>query len=323
MSGIARPATYRHIVQNKDVSRITRVVCCNLQCASNYVIADTVHHETSSTGTERARRVQIAILPSLCDACQGAQIAARHLGSRGIGVYYHDILPHNGSRYMLLIGDVLSHELFPALVKLLIFGAVHVVGPEVDSPSEVVRLVNSLLNRLNTQLRSHVLLSSLFVGVVNPHHKRLTHANAGHPPPLAQFYDGHIRDLAATCPILGIAPQLPLTADILVLHDVYQILFCTDGLTEARDTHKRFLERGGVVDSLRAVQGLPVEDAVAEIMKRALVYTGGRIMDDMTAVIVGFDNNHFKELILWAGNTAKPGQGIPSDDQSYGASSSS
>jgi serine phosphatase RsbU (regulator of sigma subunit) len=250
-----------------------------------------MHYTATSAEIEVARRVQSAFLPSRCDACRGAHIAARHLMSRGIGGDYHDFLPRKDGRYTLVIGDVIGHELFSALVMSLIFGAVHTVGPEADSPLEVVRLVNSLLDRLNAQLRSHVLMSSLFVGAVEPDRKRLIYANAGHPPPLAQYHDGHIEDLAATCPILGVAPQLPLATQCLDLRRVHQILLYTDGLTEARDAKGRFLERDGAMDSLQAVQGLPVEQAVSEIVDRTIVFTGGQIADDITTVIVRFNLN--------------------------------
>jgi len=248
-----------------------------------------MHYTATSAEIEVARRVQSALLPSRCDACQEAQVAAKHLMSRGIGGDYYDFLPGKDGRYSLVIGDVIGHELFSALVMSLIFGVVHTVGPEADSPLEVTRLVNNLLCRLNDQLRSHVLISGLFVGTVEPNRQRLIYANAGHPPPLVQYHDGHIEDLAATCPILGVAPQLSFATQCLDLRGVHQLLLYTDGLTEARDAKGRFLERDGAVDLLKAVQGLPVEQAVSEIVERAIAFTGGQLVDDITAVMIRFN----------------------------------
>ena len=148
----------------------------------------------SATEIEVARRVQAAFLPKTCEVCTGIQVVARHRMSRGIGGDLYDFIPGKDGTYSLVIGDVIGHELFSALVMSLIFGAIHAVGPRSGSPVDVVKLVNDLVCRLNDELRSGVLLCSLFYGTVDPRQQQMEYVNAGHPAPILWRGDGSMEE---------------------------------------------------------------------------------------------------------------------------------
>ena len=98
---------------------------------------------------EIARQVQAAFLPKTCNVCTGAQVVAQHLMSNGVGGDLYDFVPHDDQTYSFVIGDVIVHELFSALVMSLIFGTIHAVGPKADSPLNIITVVNNLLCELN------------------------------------------------------------------------------------------------------------------------------------------------------------------------------
>jgi len=242
----------------------------------------------SASEIEVARQVQAAFLPKTCESCTGIQVAARHRMSREIGGDLYDFIPGQDGTYSLVIGDVIGHELFSALVMSLIFGAIRAAGPTSSSPLDVVKLVNDLVCRLNDELRSGVLLCSLFYGTVDPRQQRMEYANAGHPAPILWRKDGSIEELPATCPVLGIGPQTELYVAGTDLADAYRLTLYTDGLSEARNPSGRFFDRQGIIDALISTRGLGVQKSVDRIVNKVLAFAEGQPDDDITIVLADF-----------------------------------
>jgi sigma-B regulation protein RsbU (phosphoserine phosphatase) len=238
-----------------------------------------------------AQEIQAAFLPKGCPECARVRVATRHRMSRGVGGDLYDFVPGVGQRYSLVIGDVIGHELFSALVMSLIMGAVRAAARRVVSPVDVVSLVNDLLCGLNDQLRSRSLLCSLFFGIVDPVRHRLTYANAGHPAPIAWRRNGGIEELHATGSLLGLARNPDLVADGLDLNNVEHLLLYTDGVSDARDRDGRFFDKEGIIDAVSRCRHRGVERALDCAVEKVFAFAEGWPADDMTFVLADYRMN--------------------------------
>lgn len=251
-------------------------------------MASNTTHASSFTPTEVAKQVQAALLPKICHRCSGAHVVARHRMSQAVGGDLYDFVAAERGRYSLVIGDVVGHEVFSALVMSLVFGAIHTAGPKAVSPLHVIAFVNDLLCDLNDEMRSHLMITSLFFGTVDPRRKTMVYANAGHPPPVVYRRDDRIYELGATCPVLGVTRQLDRSEACVDLKDVHRLLLYTDGISEARDAAGRFLGAEGIIEILSSCRDLSVEATLDRLFERALGIVDVRQADDMTAVLADF-----------------------------------
>jgi sigma-B regulation protein RsbU (phosphoserine phosphatase) len=240
---------------------------------------------------EIARRLQDAFLPKTCPTCKGITAAARHVMSDGVGGDLHDFVRSSDGHYALVVGDVEGHGLVAALVMSLLFGTVHSADLATESAADVLKRANDLLGELNDQLRSEPVLCSLFFGSVDPQRHALRYANAGHPPPLLWRHDGRLERLNPTGGLLGLEPGAGYALGAIDLRGARRLLFYTDGVTEARDSHGRFFGESALIESVAAQADVPVETAIDRTISAVLSFAGGRLQDDATLVLVEFSSS--------------------------------
>ena len=213
-----------------------------------------------------ARDIQAALLPPKCKGCEGVSTAARRRTSQSVGGDFHDFVVAKDGRYSLIIGNVVGHGLHSALGMALVLGAIRVLGPASDSPFPVMQRINDLLCRINDRMRESVVLCSLFYGIVDPMQEVVHFCNAGHPYPLIWTHSGQVLKPWATCPPLGVAPELEGEAIPLPLGHVERTIFYTDGVTEARSPSGESLGVDRVQQVLEQTLHLPVEAQADALM---------------------------------------------------------
>lgn len=238
-----------------------------------------------------AKQVQAALLPHVCEDCQGARIRARHRMSQGIGGDLYDFIPRDDGTYCIIVGDVTGHEVFSAIVMSLIVGAVRSVGPTASSPARIVGLVNDLLCRLNDELRTQTLMCSLFCGIVRPREEIMTYVNAGHPAGIILRRDGSVEDLASTERVLGVSRKLDRPVANLDLRGIERLLLYTDGMTERRDALHKPVGVAPLVEVLKACRDRPLEETLDRLFERVHSVSDEGPRDDMTAVLAEFTHD--------------------------------
>jgi sigma-B regulation protein RsbU (phosphoserine phosphatase) len=147
-------------------------------------------------------------------------------------------------RWCVIIGDATGHGLAAAVVMAIVQSALHAHPAGMTRPVE-------LLAHVNRQLcRKHIGgFFTAFLGIYEPATRRLTYANAGHPPPLLKRSSDRAMD-AAICP-LAEALSYPLGIDLSATYQEATVqlqpgdivLLYTDGITEARDAHGDLFEQ--------------------------------------------------------------------------------
>jgi len=181
---------------------------------------------------EMASVLQRAIAPGELPALPGVQFGARYLpatvGSE-VGGDFFDVVPLPGRRVMVLLGDVVGHDIRAAAVMGQVRATLRAYAALGGGPADVLRRTNDLASEYAGPIATCCCLEmDLATGVV-------TMARAGHPPPLLLGADGRTELLEVPGGVpLGAGPGVdyPLTRVLLSRDDV--LLLYTDGLVETR-----------------------------------------------------------------------------------------
>jgi phosphoserine phosphatase RsbU/P len=104
----------------------------------------------------------------------------------------------------------------------------------------------------------------------------------GHPPPMRLTPDGSLRALtpAAYATPLGLHPDVQPTTFSVSVGD--RLVFCTDGLLEARDRVGRYFQLEDCIDTLRQPD---LEAAADQLLARLVAHTGRRLEDDVALLL--------------------------------------
>ena len=105
----------------------------------------------------------------------------------------------------------------------------------------------------------------------------------GHPPPLLLAADGGMRALSprAYATPLGLHPDMQPST--FTVHAGDRVLFCTDGLLEARDRAGRYFRPKDYVDTLRDPD---LQAAADGLLDRLAAHAGRKLDDDVALLLV-------------------------------------
>ncbi|MFZ3495867.1 SpoIIE family protein phosphatase [Streptomyces sp. 5.8] len=227
---------------------------------------------------DTAAVLQRSMLPQHITPPPGIEIAHRYLPASDVnevGGDWYDVVPLNGGRAALVIGDVMGHGTAAAAVMGRLSASVRALARLDIAPDELLYQLEAALDDL-----AEPMLATFLSIVVDPAtgHCRIT--RAGHPPPATVTPDGTAR-------LLDVPPGVPLgvggtrftTTDITLPPGSLLVLY-TDGLIEARgsDIDERLAE---LTDLL--AQPAPSLDALCDSLLTHLVPASA---DDDIALLI-------------------------------------
>jgi sigma-B regulation protein RsbU (phosphoserine phosphatase) len=183
-----------------------------------------------------ARQVQKTILPPNIDNIGGVDIGAVYAPAREVGGDFYDVVPVDGDRFLVVIGDVSNKGVPAALVMSAAAGIIKsTVRQESDiSVSELASAVNELL--ADGIIRDHGMFVTMFFAKFDLAARVMTYCNAGHIPGL--YWDAHrktVLELTPGGPIVGQFTGIPFQQGDHRIHSADRLFLFTDGLTEAAD----------------------------------------------------------------------------------------
>ncbi len=183
--------------------------------------------------------LQRALLPAALPPIAGLETAASYEPSGRAGGDVYDFFPltDDGQTdpaapvpWCVFIGDTAGHGLAASVVMAIVQAALRLRSTGAKSPAAL--LVQANRHLCSRQLQGFV---TAFLGVFEPATRRLTYANAGHPPPLHRPSNASpiaMLDAVASYPI-GIDPAETFQEATVQLAPGDTLLLYTDGITEA------------------------------------------------------------------------------------------
>ena len=206
----------------------------------------------------------------------GLEVAGRCLPAAGhaIGGDWYDIIPLDGNRTGLVVGDVMGHGPEAAAVMAQLRAAAHALADLDLAPADLLQR----LNRVTATLQ-RITLATCAYAVVDADGHTCTLAGAGHLPPILAMPDGTTRvpELPAG-QSLGLGTAIYGQARIKLPPGAVLALY-TDGLVESRT---RSFDQG--ILAMRSI--LAREHGHLEAIGDALIASlAGRCEDDITVIL--------------------------------------
>lgn len=241
-------------------------------------------------GTRRERQVGLIV-----DAAEAAQRAVlptlpKQVGRVGIAARYHsaaetamvggdvfDMFYDDDGKVIALVGDVAGHGLGSVQQGARLIRAFRQYAPACRTLEQLAAQMNAYIMPF---LAEDEFVTAVLADVSSTEH--FTVASCGHPAPLLMTSQGLAEVGITYAPPLGLgAPDEAQThpwssGDRLLLH--------TDGLTEARDRHNRFLPTEILRPAMHAGSPDEAVDSVVETLEGYVA--AGRLRDDVCLMVI-------------------------------------
>jgi len=214
----------------------------------------------------RAGRMRIAVSYTSADA------------SARIGGDLYEVVPtSHGTR--VIVGDVQGKGL-----EAVVLGAFRESAPDAKDLEEVGERLERALNR---RLSGEEFVTAVLAEIDCDH--TMTLLNYGHPAPLLLRSNGAVEfaEPAATAPPLGLAilgPEGPGAYQV-ELGTGDQMLFYTDGVTEARDSERTFYP---LADRAFLLDQEDPDEALETLREDLVLHTGGPLHDDAAMLLLRY-----------------------------------
>lgn len=242
---------------------------------------DAVDHELTVVA-----EIQRSLLPVELPAIPTLQFAVHYQTCRRAGGDYYDFFQLPGDKWGILIADVSGHGTPAAVIMAILHTIAHIYPHTPDQPGDFLAHLNRHLCERNTTTTTN--FATAFYGVYDPRGRTIVYSSAGHHPPrikhCAQDRISSLDD-AQSLP-LGVLSGTTFVEHQRRLDPGDQIIFFTDGITEAMDgTHQLF-----GLDRLDQVLGDCSQDAdglINSVITAVEQFTGGLPAEDDRTLLVG------------------------------------
>ena len=242
-------------------------------------------YETVDRELRLVAEIQRSLLPKTIPDIPTLGLAAHYQTSQWAGGDYYDFFPLPDGKWGILIADVSGHGTPAAVMMAITHSVAHGYPGPPAPPGELLAHVNDqLATRYTADNETFV---TAFYGIYDPAVRQLTYACAGHNPPrLKRCEDGTIASLDGVSNLpLGLFPNLVYEQSTQVLIPGDQIIFYTDGLTEATDDQGNMfgLER---LDEVLENCHLSADGLIEAVVRTLENFTGGKPpADDRTMLV--------------------------------------
>lgn len=228
-----------------------------------------------------AERIQHSFLPKAAPTIPGCRFAVSYSAARHIGGDYYDFLRIADDVLGVSVADVSGKGVSAALYMAKLSSEMRFHARGCLSPGAV-------LQRLNRSLAEEMeagMFVTLALLVIEPSHRRLTIASAGHPPPLVRSAGGSVSELKAPRNLpLGVIDDTAFSEISYALQPGDKVLLYTDGVTEAMDPAGRMfgIER---LAQVVAGGGEHPRELLAAVERALMEFTAGNPPSDDRAMV--------------------------------------
>ncbi|MGO4514805.1 GAF domain-containing protein [Terriglobus sp. 2YAB30_2] len=229
-----------------------------------------------------ARQVQLRLLPGAPPSHPHADFFAKFLPARSIGGDMYDFLDYGSGRTLIVMGDVSGKAAPAALYAALVSGILRSLGAQQLSPGH-------LLATLNDQLQERKLDAqyvTMLIGLWDDNEQTLSIANAGSVQPFF-VTGGEVRTIQAEGFPLGLFPHAVYEELTLSTQPGDQIVFFSDGITDAENSSHEMFGNERLVEVLRKLKN-PTAQVTGEAILKGVGHFQSQTehFDDETVVVL-------------------------------------
>jgi len=233
-----------------------------------------------------ARGIQKSLLPDAAPLVKGFDIALLNEPCYAVGGDYYDFLTLGPNTLLVVIADVEGKGVSSALVMSNLQATLRALVVHLHSLDEIAESLNRMI--LNDS-RSQKYLS-IFIGLVDTRRKGLHYINCGHVPPVIVRPNQEPICLTEGGMVIGLFENAQYKRGHIRLQSGDVMVLCTDGITEAMDSHLEEYGEERLVECVQRVAQLKASEIVVEVSADVARYSRhGTHIDDkvMIAIKVG------------------------------------
>lgn len=230
--------------------------------------------------TRVAEAAQHAILAPLPERLGPAALAARYLSAAAealVGGDLYEAVERPGA-VRLLIGDVRGKGLDAVRAATIVLGEFRAAAAGLDDLATVARQID---RRVRRYLDDEDFVTALLAEILDD--GSFSVVSCGHPPALL-VSNGGLQPVPCTAALpLGLGADPEITTGRLAVGD--RLFLYTDGIVEARDEERRFIELPSLVGPL---VGGELGTVLDEILEGLLARVGGALSDDLALLVAEY-----------------------------------
>jgi serine phosphatase RsbU (regulator of sigma subunit) len=230
-----------------------------------------------------AQQIQKRLFPTQSPNLEGFDIAGAVYPAKATAGDYFDYIPMQHETVGIVVGDVSSHGMGPALVMAETRACLRALAQAYGDVGEILTRANRVLS----QDVEDIHFVTLALARIDPKRRRMIYASAGQRGYLIEP-SGEIRVLDSTSQPLGIAPDLIVpSAPQLKLAPGQIVVFFTDGVVETESPGKARFGTQRALKHIQSEQQRPASDIVQSLYQALVDFRNFRPqLDDITAVII-------------------------------------
>lgn len=209
-----------------------------------------------------------------------ATVAAR------VGGDFYDLFELEHHKVGITIGDVSGKGLEAATLASLIKNTIKAYAYENSSPAAIISKTNNLAI-MESFPPSFV---TVFFGILDTVSGLLTYCSAGHPPAILKRETSVTTSIPSRSPIIGAFKDLEYEDNEVVLKSGDILVLYTDGVIEARH-HSEFFGETRLIEFLRTLSPMLVNDIPKNIFKKVLEYASGILTDDVAIIAIKLEDS--------------------------------
>jgi sigma-B regulation protein RsbU (phosphoserine phosphatase) len=232
-----------------------------------------------------ALKIQQRLLPQQVPQIDGWEIAASWQPASGVGGDCFDAIRFGDTRLAISIADVVGKGIPAALLMSNLQAAVRAFASDVAEPQALCQQVNRILCGNIAEGR----FISFFYCVLDATAGVLTYTNAGHYFPILVRADGSTERLSEGGPVLGVLADAEYGQAHVALAPGDRLVLFTDGLTEARSDADEEFGEARLLDAAVLHRACSAPAIQARLADAVATFTGGRLQDDATLIVMAAD----------------------------------
>ena len=239
--------------------------------------------ESEARARELARTLQQTLIPPHPPSVPGLDVAAAYRPAGAgdeVGGDFYDVFETSRGEWFVAVGDVQGKGVDAAVITALARHTIRAVAVREESPATVLRVLNDVLffNHASSRFCTVVLSKVVCTGGGCD----LTVAVAGHPSPLKLVPGASPVGIGRAGDLLGLFEGAEVADEPFSLDPGAEILFYTDGVTEARSAAGWFGD--AMLQESMTVHSGSAQSLVDGILGDVLDFQGGVPRDDIALV---------------------------------------
>jgi sigma-B regulation protein RsbU (phosphoserine phosphatase) len=243
------------------------------------------HMQEQEREIAEARAIQQRLMPRDLPQLPGYQIAGAWQSAGTVGGDYFDVLQLGEETLGLCIADVAGKGMPAALLMSNLQAAVRGLASVSLSPETLCARLNSLIYR-NTPADRFI---TFFYAQLDCPTRQLRYANAGHNPPFVLHRDGSHDRLREGGMVLGVLAGHSYTLGATQLSTGDQVLFYTDGVTEACNAAGEEFGEARLLRILLESAAISPTALQEKILSTVAHFSDGHWRDDATLLVLAVD----------------------------------